>query len=54
MAEEPPTTTGFTTEAATASVKTYFLRFRWEPPRVDPHFISARAFLERVESSSGK
>ena len=43
---------GLSPSDAETSTRVFFAAFRWDPPRVDPHFVTARAFLDQLEKRS--
>lgn len=49
MAEPHELPLGLTPSEAATPAREFFAAFRWEPPRVDPHFVTAREFLALLE-----
>jgi hypothetical protein len=46
--------TGLSEEEARTAARDYFAAFRWEPPLVDPEWLTASAFLAFLDDVVGE
>lgn len=48
------TAMGLSEEERRTSVREYFAAFRWEPPPIDPAWLTASAFLALLDDVAGE
>lgn len=50
----PPVVVGLSVEESGASTRAYFAAFRWEPPIIDPTWLTASEFLALLDDLAGE